>query len=104
MLRYLVFVRDDDFIDVLARTTKDTRVEAIPMTDEERLIQEGLEKGLEQGEAKGVRQVVAKQLRLKFGALDEATERRLEGASLDELDRWSERVLTADSLDEVLTD
>ena len=70
------------------------------MTYKERLIQQGLEKG----EAKGARQVLAKLLRLKFGALDEATEGRLEGASLDELDHWSERVLTAESLAAVFAD
>ncbi len=100
-LRYLVAIRDDDFIDVLVQATKDTQVETIAMTYKERLIQQGIEQGIEKGETKGARHVLAKLLRLKFGALDGATESRLEAATLEELDRWSERVLTAESLDAV---
>jgi len=43
-------------------------------------------------------------LRLKFGELDGSTERRLEAAALEQLDRWSERVLTAESLEVMFAD
>ena len=39
---------------------------------------------------------------LRFGALSEATEGRIAAASEVELDRWVERVLTADTLQSVI--
>jgi hypothetical protein len=41
---------------------------------------------------------------LRFGELPADAEQRLERASLARLERWAERVLTADSLAAVLTD
>jgi flagellar biosynthesis/type III secretory pathway protein FliH len=64
-------------------------------------LREGLEKGLEKGRAEGQRNLLAKQLKLKFGPLDAAAEARLAGASSAQLNRWAERVLTAGSLDEI---
>jgi len=46
--------------------------------------------------------VLERQLRLKFGALSDQVQRRIEQASEETLLEWSERVLTADRLDEVL--
>ncbi|MAQ19698.1 MAG: transposase, partial [Sandaracinus sp.] len=93
------------FTDVLVQATNDRDVEAIAMTYKERLIEqgreEGLERGLEQGRAEGSRLMLAKLLQLKFGPLDDATEAKLAGASLAQLEAWSERVLTADDLDQV---
>ncbi len=113
VLRYLAEVRDDDFTDVLVQATNDRDVEAIAMTYKERLIEqgrdeglergreEGLEQGREQGRAEGSRLMLAKLLQLKFGPLDDATEAKLAGATLGQLEAWSERVLTAESLDAV---
>jgi hypothetical protein len=42
-----------------------------------------------------------KQLRLRFGALTEADEARVREGSIEELDRWAERVLSAQSLAEI---
>ncbi len=94
-------VRDDDFIDVLVKATNDTDVETIAMTYKDRLIEQGKEKGRAEGRADGVRRVLAKQLQLKFGALDEKTETLLGAAALDQLEAWSERVLTAETLEAV---
>ncbi len=108
LLRYLVAVRDDDFIDVLVKATNDTDVETIAMTYKDRLIEKGRKQGRQEGERKGrtdgARRVLAKLLQLKFGALDETTETLLQAASLEELEVWSERVLTAESLDAVFQD
>jgi hypothetical protein len=41
-------------------------------------------------------------LQLKYGDLPEPALARLHSASVDELDRWAERVLTAATLGEVL--
>ncbi|MBO6938180.1 MAG: Rpn family recombination-promoting nuclease/putative transposase [Deltaproteobacteria bacterium] len=98
VLRYLAHVRDDDddFIDVLVRATDDEEVEAIAMTYRERLIQQGRDEGRE-----GARGILAKLLLLKFGELNERTESRLANASLAELEAWSERVLTAETVDAI---
>ncbi len=53
---------------------------------------------MHQGEAL----VLERQLRLKFGTLPDAVQRRIEQASEQTLLEWSERVLTASRLDEIL--
>jgi hypothetical protein len=67
-------------------------------------LEQGLEKGLEQGIAQGKRALVRKLLMLRFGTLTANAERRIEHASLAELELWAERVLTANSLPAVFTD
>lgn len=51
-----------------------------------------------EGRVEGQRNLLAKQLKLKFGPLDEATQARIAGATPAQLGRWAERVLTASSL------
>lgn len=60
--------------------------------------QEGRLEGLQHGEAR----VLTPLLRLRFGELPTAEQRRIEQADAETLLRWSERVLTARSLSEVL--
>jgi hypothetical protein len=91
-LRHLAQVRDDDFTDVLVRATNDTEVEAIVMTYRERLIDKGRKEGEEAGREMGARRLLAKLLKLKFGALDPAVEAQLSATSLDELEAWSRSV------------
>jgi len=64
----------------------------------ERFREEGIQQGLHQGEAL----VWERQLRLKFGALPDEVQRRIEQASEQTLLTWSEQILTANRLDEVL--
>ncbi len=75
------------------------------MSYRDRLIREGREEGREtgrqEGREEGARRLLTKQLQLKFGELDAAAEARLGAASLAELEAWSERVLTAESVDAV---
>jgi hypothetical protein len=47
--------------------------------------------------------MLTRQLRARFGALDAATETRILSAPTQELEQWLERVLTAESLDDVFT-
>ncbi len=54
------------------------------------------------GRAAGRAGIVARQLELRFGALPEAVRARVRGASVEELDAWTEAVLSAASLDEAL--
>jgi len=59
-----------------------------------------LEKGRQEGEA----QVVLRQLRLKFGPLKPETVYRVRSSDPDRLLEWGERVLTAQSLQDVFRD
>ena len=59
---------------------------------------EGHKQGLQLGEAR----ILTAQLRLRFGDLPVAVQQRIEAADADTLLRWSERVLTAQTLEEVL--
>jgi hypothetical protein len=58
----------------------------------------------EQMRHEGHTHVLRKLLALKFGALRPEHEARLSSATLDELDRWVERVLTAKTIEDVLAD
>ena len=60
--------------------------------------QEGHNEGLQRGEAR----ILTALLRLRFGDLPVAVQQRIEAADADTLLRWSERVLTAQTLEEVL--
>jgi hypothetical protein len=64
--------------------------------------EEGRSEGREEGRSEGLRSVLGKQLRLKFGALPAGVEMRLAEATGDQLEIWTERVLVASNLDEVL--
>ncbi len=62
--------------------------------------QEGHNEGLQRGEAR----ILTALLRLRFGDLPVAVRQSIEAADADTLLRWSERVLTAATLDEILAD
>ncbi|MDN5869886.1 MAG: DUF4351 domain-containing protein, partial [Nitrococcus sp.] len=72
--------------------------------------QQGLQQGLEQGKQQGLQQglqqgeaaVLVRLLERKFGVLTESQRRRIETADAETLLSWSERILTAQSPDEVL--
>ena len=71
----------------------------------ERLLNEGRQEGRQEGMRKGVQKgelnVLLRQLTRRFGLLDDATQLRLQQASLEELERWADNILDAESLDEV---
>jgi hypothetical protein len=91
-----------DFIDIYAALDENERIvyrqrypeEVAKMT---RFAERFIEEGIGQGEAR----VLLRLLTLKFGPLPEPVRARIESADADTLLRWSERVLTADHLDEV---
>jgi hypothetical protein len=76
------------------------------MTGAQQLIEtgraEGRVEGRVEGLAEGRAELLIKQLAAKFGALPEVSVQRIRAASVDELDRFGELVLSAESLDEVL--
>jgi predicted transposase YdaD len=63
--------------------------------------EEGREEGLEEGRRK-LREVLKRQIAKRFGEIPAATTARIDAAREDELERWSERVVDAASLDAVL--
>jgi predicted transposase YdaD len=98
--RYILEVNDitfEDLRDVLDSALEPEAVAAI-MTGAEKLRAEGRVEGRVQGRA----ELVLKQLALRFGVLSESIEARVRGASVEQLDGFAERVLTAQSLDQVL--
>ncbi len=106
-LRYALVVGDPPLADLrrLAREAAGPRMEEDIVTTAERLIAEGEAKGRAagraEGEARGRAETLARQLRLKFGVLSDDATRRLASASIEELDRFAERILSAATLDEV---
>jgi hypothetical protein len=58
--------------------------------------------GKAEGERSGRAAVLIKQLALKYGPLAAAASERVQHANAEELVRWAERVLSADSIDDVL--
>lgn len=79
-----------------------TIAEQYRLEGEERGLEKGLEKGLERGRREERLRTFRKLLALKFGALDESTERRLVSFDDATLDLCLERVLTTRTLEEVL--
>jgi len=63
--------------------------------------QEGLQEGLQEGRQEGEAKVVLRQLRLKFGPLPPEIEEQVCSEDADRLLEWSERVLTAERLQDV---
>ncbi len=113
LIRYALEVADEsehrDIIDVMSSIESTTRGHAMrSIADkifeegEARGLEKGLERGLEKGREKGLRATLRKQLQLKFGALSLEHETRLETAPPELLDRWVERVLTADTIEQAL--
>ena len=104
-----------DFIDIYANLTDNERgiyeqrypAEAEAMSGfAERFIEQGMQQGVQQGLQQGMQQgkarVLLRQLTRRFGQLPVETVRKIEAADADTLLGWSERVLTATTLEEVL--
>ncbi|MBB3192578.1 DUF4351 domain-containing protein [Halomonas cerina] len=64
-------------------------------------MQQGMQQGVQQGRQEGEQTLLRKQLVRRFGPLDADTEQRLQQATTDELERWAENLLDAQSLAEV---
>lgn len=68
----------------------------------ERFIQQGKQEGRAEGRQEGEALVLLRQLQLKFGEVPEAAREKIGHADAQTLLLWSERVLTAASLREVI--
>ncbi len=68
-------------------------------------LERGLEKGREEGREEGRRQeavtMLTRFLTKRFGPLDDVTQERVNNASVEQLEAWSDRVLDAEALAEV---
>lgn len=72
--------------------------------DVEQRYKQGMRQGEERGILRGQAKTVHAQLTLRFGHLDAATATRLDGATAEQLETYSLRVITATSLDDVFAD
>ncbi len=94
----------DDVQELVTRNVgADAEEEIVTLAD--RLREEGRIKGEQRAELRGEqrqRRILLKQLTLRFGVLPEAVEDRVNAAGMDQLEIWSERVLTAATLTEML--
>ncbi len=93
-------------LEASLRRTKPDRWEALMGTVAEAWIEQGIERGRSEGRAEGRTEgqagLLLRQLELRFGVVPEAVRERVRGASVTELEAWTEAVLTAASLDEVM--
>ena len=64
----------------------------------ERFINQGMQQGMQQGEAN----VLLRLLSLKFGEISEDKKKLILSADSERLLKWSERILFADDVDDVL--
>jgi hypothetical protein len=68
----------------------------------ERGIEQGIEQGIERGREQGRLETLTRLLTRRFGPLPDAALARLQSATPDQLDLWTDRVLDAPSLEAVL--
>lgn len=66
-----------------------------------RIREEGRQEGRQEGRREGEAEMLLRLLRIRFGTLPVDTEAHVQAADPKTLLRWSERVLTAATLDEV---
>ncbi len=96
-----VIAQAQDVLGVMARDPS-ARELAEARLDAERTRRQLWEEGRQEGKAEGKAELVSRQLRLKFGELPVWAEERLAKATAVELDAWSERLLAAQTLREVV--
>ena len=61
------------------------------------------QEGQAEGKAEGKAEIVLQQLTLKFGQLPQELQKRVATASSEELARWADRLLLADTLEAVFS-
>lgn len=94
---------DDQLTEDLEALEAEKKMEYV--TSFERVgMKKGLEQGLEQGLLHGKTAVLKRLLVRRFGELPEREALRLEAATSEELDLWSDRVLDAERLEDVFAE
>jgi transposase-like protein len=75
------------------------------MTAGQRLIEQGRQQGIQQGIQQGAQGMLLRLLRQRFGdAVSPQVVQRVATASLEQIEVWAERVLSAATLAEVIAD
>jgi hypothetical protein len=75
------------------------------MTAGQQLIEQGRQQGVEQGRQQGIQELLLRLLRQRFGdEVNTQVEQRIAAASLEQLDAWSARVLSAATLSDLFAD
>lgn len=64
-------------------------------------MQRGIERGMQRGRVDGERAVLRRQLRRRFGSLSPEIAERVGEASAADIETWAEKVLDADTVEEV---
>jgi len=91
---------EEDLVGVVAgQLSEPAREEAMDLV--EQFAQRKKEEGRAEGHAEGRRTLLLKLLTLKFGPPSDAVQARVEAASLEDTDRWAERILTATTIEDV---
>jgi len=96
-------------IETIEGETKMPYVTSVERLAIQRGMQQGLEQGLEQGRVEGKLEgktekaatILERLLAKRFGPLDEETRKRLDSATLEQLDFWADRILDAATIDAV---
>ena len=92
-------------IETIEGETKMRYVTSVERLAIRRGMQQGLEQGLEQGRLEGKLEGkiegLERLLVKRFGPLDEATRKRLDIATLEQLNRWADRILDVSTIDAV---
>jgi len=102
LLRYLSLVAAVDPAEVTAVLERQLpEAKELVMNWVERWKEEGRRMGRQEGRMEGRLRTLRRQLELRFGPLDDSLLAQLEGADEEELDRYTERVLTAGTVGEV---
>ena len=61
----------------------------------------GVRQGVEQGRLDGERALVLRLIQRRFGEVPPSVHKRLQSAAQHQLETWADRVLDADSLDDI---
>ncbi|QOR69723.1 Rpn family recombination-promoting nuclease/putative transposase [Ruania alkalisoli] len=103
IMRYVLLVGQappEDYEALFTRIGPTAR-EAYMTSTADQYIQRGLEEGRVEGRVEGRGETLTRLLTQKFGPLPEHHQDRIQHASLDELDTWTDRILTAPTLNDV---
>jgi hypothetical protein len=107
LFRYISLVADELEVDQLREMAERVapQVEATIMTIAEQMRREGRAEGRQEGRAEGrlegEARVIQSLLEQKFGTISAETRTRIQGATEEQLTRWLERILAADSVEAV---
>jgi hypothetical protein len=102
-MRYILRVTSEDAFDEV----RERIARAVPAAEEpmasiaEKLIQQGIEQGIDRGRIQALRDALGRLLEARFGPVGPEVTRRLDAATLEELEGWIDRVVTADHVDAV---